>query len=526
MADPNINNNNPVMSNLSLEDQAQLVQLFRVEAGMTLTMKKNGAVADGVDVDIAQVCFNNMSEGTKPIAVDYKIEGGTAVFLENKLTTIRKNTNTSLSSTVQLINLTPGKGMIKATPYLNPKMAPLPVEYEFIGKSRKLKLVLTVDTDNQLSDGVAANGVTATLTDEDNKPVKDEALSFQLSAGTAQFKGNSSGKTDADGKIKVFITSNANANIAVTVTCILAVNTAISQSIVVNFNAKSKLPIVTDFYLDAIVANGISGHVSPCTVRAVVVLDSESPATTYYVKFSHFSTDLTSRNYTYFTELNAHPFNFRIITLDELMRSYEKTKVIQANKIVTSTGVCVKGTTDVWVYHGNHSSTPMWTEIRAELLDQNFKHVAYSRPASNPILRFAVSEPNLPPPPPPPPPPPLPPSLSKWPVEVVIRSKENVYQPDYHASSMYHQCSFYVLRRFVPDLLFTAYIISNGQYFALHSDKGWVQNASNSTQTGFTLGVLRSVPSDLGATIEIRAAQGVVWRGIMYPRSVLITEIS
>ena len=116
MTDPNINNDNvidPVMSDLSLEDQAQLFQLLKVEAGMTLTMRKNGAVADGVDVDIAQVCFNNMDESTKPLVVDYKIVDGTAVFLENKLTTIRKHTNKSLSSTVQLINLTPERARLK-----------------------------------------------------------------------------------------------------------------------------------------------------------------------------------------------------------------------------------------------------------------------------------------------------------------------------------------------------------------------------------------------------------------------------
>jgi hypothetical protein len=254
MTDPNIDNDNaidPVMSDLSLEDQAQLFQLLKVEAGMTLTMRKNGAVADGVDVDIAQVTFNNMDEGTKPLVVDYTIESGTAVFKNDDGTTsksIRKHTNKSLSSTVQLINLTPGKGMIKATPYLNPKMAPAPVEYEFIGKPRKLRLVLTANPDNQLANGVATDGVIATLTDENNnnEPVINEKLEFKL-YGNAKFKGDNLVTTDKNGKATVLLTSSANANIDITVTCTVISESTVTQKIVIKFIARPKLVLtITD----------------------------------------------------------------------------------------------------------------------------------------------------------------------------------------------------------------------------------------------------------------------------------------
>jgi hypothetical protein len=254
MTDPNINNDNaidPVMSDLSLEDQAQLFQLLKVEAGMTLTMRKNGAVADGVDVDIAQACFNNMDESTKPLVVDYTIESGTAVFKNDDGTTsksIRKHTNKSLSSTVQLINLTPGKGMIKATPYLNPKMAPAPVEYEFIGKPRKLRLVLTANPDNQLANGVATDGVIATLTDENNnnEPVINEKLEFKL-YGNAKFKGDNLVTTDKNGKATVLLTSSANANIDITVTCTVISESTVTQKIVIKFIARPKLVLtITD----------------------------------------------------------------------------------------------------------------------------------------------------------------------------------------------------------------------------------------------------------------------------------------
>ncbi len=245
MTDPNINNDNiidPVMSDLSLEDQAQLFQLLKVEAGMTLTMRKNGAVANGIDVDIAQVTFNNMDEGTKPLVVDYKIVDGTAVFQENKLTTIRKHTNKSLSSTVQLINLTPGKGTIKATPYLNPKMAPAPVEYEFIGKPRKLRIDITVHKNGQYSDGIDNNGFIATLIDENtNKPVNDEVLNFELSSDKAYFwigGTKISRTTDPDGKATVQVKSSANADISLTLTVSLASDPSVTQSVVVTFKAR------------------------------------------------------------------------------------------------------------------------------------------------------------------------------------------------------------------------------------------------------------------------------------------------
>ncbi|RBO95952.1 Ig-like domain-containing protein [Pseudochrobactrum asaccharolyticum] len=241
MTDPNIDNDNaidPVMSDLSLEDQAQLFQLLKVEAGMTLTMRKNGAVADGVDVDIAQVTFNNMDEGTKPLVVDYKIEGGTAVFQENKLTTIRKNTNKSLSSTVQLINLTPGKGMIKATPYLNPKMAPAPVEYEFIGKPYNLDL--KIRRDEQFADGIAENRVLATLTDNNGKPVIGADLELKLS-GKALFTNNTAlsiRPTDENGQFDVGIKATENADISVTYTVTLVSDPSVTQSVVVKFKAR------------------------------------------------------------------------------------------------------------------------------------------------------------------------------------------------------------------------------------------------------------------------------------------------
>lgn len=500
------NDNDIDVTALSSTEMAARVELLKVEAKMTLQMKKNGAAADNQDVDIAQVCFKNMSEGTKPIVIDYKIESGTAVFLENKQKTLRKHTNNSLSSTVQLINGTPGKGMLKATPYLNPKMAPPPVEYEFVGPARKLKLVLDVTTDNQLADGTGIDVVTATLIDETtNKPVSNEKLDFELSTTDAQFQGGGTkiqATTDADGKILVRITSNANANISVTLTATVVTDPSVSQKVVVNFKAKlwklvltvnpngqhsdgvaadvviatltdqnnkplsnvkinfvlsdniakftsggtsaivatdakgkatvritsnananvsltvtatvvddtsitqsidiyftakpktppvtpkppvPSVPKVSSFCLQGIVTNAVAYNQSACLVRAYLVLEPGSPVTPYYVRFTHKSSDVVSDFYIWFPENGESLAEWKYKSDKERK---EKIKLLQT----AGSGTSVYGTTDVSVYSAGF--TNVWAEIRAELLDMNYNHVAYSLPSSNPTVRFSAHHPS------------------------------------------------------------------------------------------------------------------------------------
>lgn len=219
-------------------------QVLNVEATMTLSLTKNGAVADGTDVNIAHVAFDNVEDGITNVRIDYEIISGNAVFEENNQKTIIKFTNSAVSSTVKLIDLSAESGQIKASPYFGPEKAPPPVEYKF--SELPFKLSLAVTTDNQIADGVATDAVTATLVDSNNKPVANQQLNFSLPAGAAvQFKAGgqtTSASTGADGKTTVLITDTANADVTVSVKCALASAPSVTASIDIHFKAKPKVP--------------------------------------------------------------------------------------------------------------------------------------------------------------------------------------------------------------------------------------------------------------------------------------------
>jgi hypothetical protein len=612
MTDPNINNDNaidPVMSDLSLEDQAQLFQLLKVEAGMTLTMRKNGAVADGVDVDIAQACFNNMDESTKPLVVDYTIESGTAVFKNDDGTTsksIRKHTNKSLSSTVQLINLTPGKGMIKATPYLNPKMAPAPVEYEFIGKPRKLRLVLTANPDNQLANGVATDGVIATLTDENNnnEPVINEKLEFKL-YGNAKFKGDNLVTTDKNGKATVLLTSSANANIDITVTCTVISESTVTQKIVIKFIGKPKIVLTiteNDQYSDGVGKNIVLAKITDSngkpiggallelkltgdaifndgptmgeynankdglfnagirstananiSVKYTVTLVSDRSVTaSVYVNFkakvaAKPQFKVIRKKDTAVTSMTDYGYVCAVITLpagapaqkytvhfkkytnpyyEGTFRNYGITKTKSWGNTsaldipVTAAGGVTNVDAWIWWADGTDFTKDGHAFFQADLLDANGQ-VLYSNILGAWTTFTGQARPVTPPPPPPPPP-----SVPNWPITLVVGQSEGIYGPSIPISNTYYRCAVHIQPNSVPDRQFTVSIVANGQYFALsHANGPVVQSLTAYANETLDLGILKNMPSDLGVTIEVRAAQGVVWRSIVYPRSLRNTII-
>ena len=144
-------------------------------------------------------------------------------------------------------------------------MAPAPVEYEFIGKPRKLRIDITVHKNGQYSDGIDNNGFIATLIDENtNKPVSDEVLNFELSSDKAYFwiGGTKIPRTtDPDGKATVQVRSTANANISLTLTVSLASDPSVTQSVVVTFKARPPKLVLTitvnDQYSDGVGKNEV-----------------------------------------------------------------------------------------------------------------------------------------------------------------------------------------------------------------------------------------------------------------------------
>lgn len=185
--------------------------------------------------------------------------------------------------------------------------------------------------------------------------------------------------------------------VSLTVTATIVDDTSITQSIDIYFIAKPKIPPVTpkppvprvpkvsSFSLLGIVTNAVANNQSACLVRAYLVLEPGSPVTPYYVRFTHKSTDVVSDFYIWFPESNASLTEFKYKTDKERK---EKINLLQT----AGSEASVYGTTDVSVYSAGY--TNVWSEIRAELLDMNYNHVAYSLPSSNPTVRFSAHHPS------------------------------------------------------------------------------------------------------------------------------------
>ena len=399
-----INVDYPDLINLSADEQEQRLQLLKVEAKMTASATKDSAKADGKDVNIIRTRFANMNEGSKPIALTYRITSGDAVFKENNLKSIRKNTNNTLSSTVELISTTPGRGTLTATPVLNPTMAPPPVDYEFVGLPRNLFLLFTVDTDNQHSDGIAVNVVTALLTDGGN-PVANERIDFDLS-GVAQFAGGGtrlSVTTDASGKITLRITSNANADIAVKLTGTV-ISTSALHAVTINFKKKPVGPVtprVADFHLERLVPTGIANDRRPAQVRAVAVLDTDSAVTVLFIRFISKVVSITKGKMDLVTLVAPGQLSGARGTTGDRLDAIEFTRT------TTPTGVSVRGTRDVWLYQMDREATSRL--VSAELLDSNMRVIASSLVSTNQVVSFTADGP--------PPPPPV----RQWPISLTTR---------------------------------------------------------------------------------------------------------
>lgn len=119
------------------------------------------------------------------------------------------------------------------------------------------------------------------------------------------------------------------------------------------------------------------------------------------------------------------------------------------------------------------------------------------------------------------------PTPAAWPITVQIGDAERTYGPTNPISNNYYRCSLHIIPNSVPDQTFTISITPNNQNFMLGDAAGRLASSIPAyPQQTFFLGILKNQPADLSATLEIRAARGVVWRGIVYPRSLRLTIIN
>ncbi len=505
MSDPNdvTNPNDP-----SAAAEQSFGQVLNAEALMYLTITKDNADADGTDTNIAHVTFDNVEQGTTNVRVDYKILSGNAVFQENGQQAITKFTNVTLSSTVKLIDSTAETGMIEARPFFSPDLAPPPESYTFKQSLQNLTLTLSVNTDNQLADGLAADRVIALVTNSKGDPVKGVPLAFMLPKNAnAYFSGTGlsfSGVTGDDGKLAVSIFDNANSTVAVTVACMIT-GTSVMQSITIHFQVK---PAIADFRLQGLVTNGVANDGTPGQVRAIITPTAGSAPENYLVYFSTYGT-------------GTIPPQLCTISAPGVQSGIGQNTTYTVPVVVSG-----QTTTDAWIH--DLDTKAAFTMVQAELKTMKGEHVAYSVGSTNVQINFAASGPQpcppppCPPPPPPgPTPPPEPRPTPSWPIEVYVRQAEGIYGPTYPISYTYYRCEFYIDPRSVSDKMFQISINSPSQTFKLgDAAGGFGDTLSAYPHQSVLLGILNSVTSDLGTSISIRCqSRGLVWRGVIYPRS-------